>query len=64
MKLNLVKFEKALIDEYKYQLRVFSENYAGKTVYGAEVTKANVVQAKVDLLYTIITALQNSVEKD
>lgn len=64
MKVNLVKLEKALLDEYRYKLRFFNETYAGKTLYNVELVKAKVCESQIEMLDTILTAIQESVEKE
>lgn len=64
MALNFTKLESSLISEYKYKIRVFNDMYANKELFGAELIKAKVCEAQVELLQTIITAIQEAYKED
>jgi hypothetical protein len=59
--IDAAKFEQALISEQDFQRRVYNEMYAGKWTSGKDLTNAKVLEAKVEILGTIIEALQKSV---
>lgn len=59
--IDAARFEQALISEHDFQRRVYNEMYAGKWSSGKDLTNAKVLEAKVEILGTIIEALQKSV---
>ena len=58
--IDAAKFEQSLISEHNFQRRVYNEMYAGKWISGKNLTNAKVLEAKVEILGTIIEALQES----
>ena len=58
--IDAARFEQSLISEHDFQRRVYNEMYAGKWNSGKDLTNAKVLEAKVEILGTIIEALQKS----
>lgn len=59
---DVEKFEKALVEEHNFLAKSYNREYAGKTVYGNDVVKGKVLEAKCDVLMTIIDALRSSIK--
>jgi hypothetical protein len=59
--IDAARFEQTLISEYDFQRRVYNEMYAGKWTSGKDLISAKVLETKVEILGTIIEALQKSI---
>lgn len=60
MEFDVKKFEKALLEEHNFLAQSYNREYAGRTVYGNDIVKGKIIEAKCDVLLTIIDALQKS----
>lgn len=58
--IDAVKFEKSLVKEYEFHRRVYNSTYAGKWTQGKDLMSAKVLETKIEILVTIIEALQES----
>lgn len=58
--IDAAKFEKLLVTEHKYLVRSFNSSYAGTTQTNVNLIKAKVLEAKIEVLASIIEALQES----
>lgn len=59
--IDAAELEKILIAEHKSLVKTFNYAYANTTQLGANLIKAKVMEAKIEVLATIIEALQESV---
>lgn len=62
MNINASKFEDKLVDALNSFVNAFNEVYSNRTLYGIEVTKASILEAKIDTLKIVIAALRESVK--
>lgn len=62
MNINASKFEDKMVDALNSFVNAFNEVYSNRTLYGIEVTKASILEAKIDTLKIVIAALRESVK--
>jgi hypothetical protein len=58
--IDAAKFEKLLVTEHKYLVRSFNAIYAGTTQTNVNLINAKVLESRIEVLTSIIEALQES----